>query len=67
MKCNIGKTDRNIRIIIAVLIFIVGIIFQTWWGLLGLIPLITAITGFCGLYVPFNISTVKKSEDSKKE
>ncbi|HEY9187183.1 MAG TPA: DUF2892 domain-containing protein [Ignavibacteria bacterium] len=67
MKCNIGKTDRNIRIIIAVLIFIVGIIFQTWWGLLGLIPLITAITGFCGLYVPFNISTVNKSEDSKKE
>ena len=67
MKCNIGKTDRNIRIIIAVLIFIVGIIFQTWWGLLGLIPLLTAITGFCGLYVPFNISTVKKSEDSKKE
>ncbi|HQJ74792.1 MAG TPA: DUF2892 domain-containing protein [Bacteroidota bacterium] len=67
MKCNIGKTDRNIRIIIAVLIFIVGIIFQSWWGLLGLIPLLTAITGFCGLYVPFNISTVKKSEDSKKE
>jgi len=67
MKCNIGKTDRIVRISIAVLIFIVGIIFQTWWGLLGLIPLLTAITGFCGLYVPFNISTVKKSEDSKKE
>jgi hypothetical protein len=62
MKCNIGRTDRVIRTIIAVLFFVLGLIFQTWWGLLGIVPLITVFTGFCGLYVPLKINTLKKEE-----
>jgi len=62
VKCNIGKTDRIIRAIIALLLFAVGIIFQTWWGLLGVVPLVTVFTGFCGFYVPLKISTLKKDE-----
>ncbi len=62
MKCNIGKNDRIIRGIIAAVFFAVGLIYQTWWGLLGIIPLFTAITGFCGLYVPLKINTLKKEE-----
>jgi hypothetical protein len=62
MKCNIGKTDKIIRMIIAALLFAIGLIFQTWWGLLGIIPLITAVTGFCALYVPLKINTLKKAE-----
>jgi hypothetical protein len=60
MKCNIGRTDRVIRAIIAALFFALGLIFQTWWGLLGIVPLITVVTGFCGFYVPLKISTLKK-------
>jgi hypothetical protein len=62
MKCNIGKNDKIIRTIIAVLFFAIGIIYQTWWGLLGVIPLATVITGFCGFYVPLKINTLKKEE-----
>jgi len=57
MKKNIGKTDKIIRIILGLAIGVVGVYFQSWWGLLGLIPLITAFTGMCGLYIPFGINT----------
>ncbi|MCF8335004.1 MAG: DUF2892 domain-containing protein [Bacteroidales bacterium] len=57
MKKNIGKTDKVIRIILGLVIGAVGIYFQSWWGLLGLIPLVTAFVGTCALYLPFGIST----------
>lgn len=61
MKCNMGKTDRVIRIVIALAIAAAGIILKSWWGLLALIPAITAATGFCALYKLLGISTNKKS------
>ena len=50
MKANVGKTDKIIRILIALIIAGLGIYYQSWWGLLAIIPLATAISGFCGLY-----------------
>jgi len=60
MKTNIGTADRIIRIVIGLAIIAAGIYFKSWWGAIGAIPLITALTGFCGLYVPFGISTCKR-------
>ncbi|MFP4620295.1 MAG: DUF2892 domain-containing protein [Bacteroidales bacterium] len=57
MEKNIGKTDKVIRIILGLIIGAVGVYFQSWWGLVGLIPLLTAFTGTCTLYLPFGIST----------
>jgi hypothetical protein len=62
MTCNIGKTDKIIRVIIGLVIAVSGIYFKSWWGLLAVIPLLTAALGFCGLYVPLKISTIKKKE-----
>lgn len=59
MRTNVGKTDKIIRIILGIVIFIIGIIYQSWWGLLGLIPLITGLWNFCPLYAIFGISTHK--------
>ena len=59
MKKNVGKTDKTIRIILGVLIGAAGIYFSTWWGLIGLIPLLTGIFGTCGLYSLFGVSTCK--------
>ena len=59
MKRNVGRTDKIIRIIFGLLIFTAGIIFKSWLGLFGIIPIITALTGSCGLYLPFGISTRK--------
>ncbi len=43
MTCNMGKGDRIIRGILGVVILGGGLFFQSWWGLVGLIFLITAI------------------------
>jgi len=61
MKCNVGRTDRIIRVIIGLLIGAIGIYFKSWWGLIGLIPLLTALIGWCPLYLPCKINTRKES------
>ena len=65
MTCNIGTTDRIIRLVIGVAIAALGFYFKSWWGLLAIIPLATAALGFCGLYVPLKISTIKKKKEGE--
>jgi hypothetical protein len=60
MICNVGKIDKSIRLIIGVVIAVLGLYYQSWWGLLAIIPILTAIFGFCVLYIPFKINTCKK-------
>ncbi|WP_414040607.1 DUF2892 domain-containing protein [Acidithiobacillus sp. M4-SHS-6] len=66
MPVNEGKLDRLIRVILGLVIIVVLAVFlpgaSKWWALLGLIPLITGITGFCALYTLLGIRTcpVKK-------
>ena len=60
MKSNVGSVDRLIRIIIGLIIAILGVVFDSWWGLIGLIPLATGLFKRCLLYTPFKISTAKK-------
>ncbi len=57
MKCNVGKTDRIIREVIGLAIILAGFYFKSWWGAVGLVPLLTALFRFCPAYVPFGIST----------
>lgn len=48
MKCNISKTDKNIRIVLGIIIAATGVYFKSWWGIVAIVPLITAtfrITG----------------------
>ncbi|MGE5316326.1 MAG: DUF2892 domain-containing protein [Acidobacteriota bacterium] len=61
MQPNIGPTDRILRIILG-LVLLSLIVWgpQTWWGLLGIIPLATAFVSFCPLYRIFNFSTLEK-------
>jgi len=58
---NIGNTDRVIRIVLGLGIGILGIVFKSWLGLIGIIPLATAAVSTCPLYLPFGISTRKKA------
>ncbi len=59
MKKNVGSIDRVIRVILGLAIIGLGIGFKSWLGLIGLVPIITAVIGWCPLYVPFGISTCK--------
>ncbi len=62
MQRNIGTLDRNIRLAAGAAIIGAGLYYGSWLGLLGVIPIMTAITGRCGLYCPLGISTVERKE-----
>jgi len=57
MKQNVGKVDMIIRIAIALIIGIVGITYQSWWGLIAILPLFTAFFKFCPLYTLIGCNT----------
>jgi hypothetical protein len=63
LACNVGKTDKIIRVIIGVVILGLGYAFHSWLGLIGIVPILTAVFGRCGLYYPFKINTVTKIDD----
>lgn len=62
MKCNVGPVDRLIRVVLGLIIAIVGVVFNSWWGLLGIPLIATGLFRCCLLYMPFNISTAKKEK-----
>ena len=57
MERNVGRGDQAVRIVAGVLIIAAGVVFQSWWGLVGLIPLTTGLTNRCPLYTVLHIST----------
>ena len=62
MKCNTGKTDRVLRVILGLVIISVGWFYQSWWGAIGIIPVFTAAIGWCPVYLPFGLSTCKMDD-----
>ncbi|MGC8928478.1 MAG: YgaP family membrane protein [Myxococcota bacterium] len=62
MTCNVGGFDRVLRLILGLIILALGIYFQSYLGLIGLIPLFTAIFKICPLYLPLKFSTCKNTE-----
>ena len=67
MKRNIGKTDMIIRLIGGIIIIIVGIAAGSWWGVIGLIPIITAFMKRCLPYSILGISTYKAKETTTED
>jgi hypothetical protein len=60
---NVGNVDRTIRAVLSVILFSMFFVLhgnEKWFGLLGLIPLATAISGVCPLYSLLHISTRKE-------
>jgi len=67
MNVNEGTTDKVIRIVIGlVIIIIVGFVMQSWWGLIGIVPLITGIASRCPLYSILGINTYRKTDSPVK-
>lgn len=60
MKSNVGKVDKTMRITLGIAIVGAGIYFQSLWGLVGAVPLLTASIGWCPLYAPFGLSTCSR-------
>ena len=64
MQCNVGNTDRILRITAGCLLIILaisGVIGP--WGWIGILPLITGLFRFCPAYPLLGMSTVKKNSE----
>ncbi|MCB1868546.1 MAG: DUF2892 domain-containing protein [Gammaproteobacteria bacterium] len=59
MKHNVGGIDRALRIIVGLVIIGWGIYAQSWWGAIGLVPLLTGLIGWCPAYLPFGLNSCK--------
>ncbi len=75
MRCNVGKTDKTVRIILGLVFIIAGYLlpnFIDWKGfyvlaILGVILIITSALGFCPLYLPFGINTDEDAQNERKK
>ncbi len=59
---NVGSIDRVLRVIVGLGILAAGLVLKSWWGLVGLVPLLTAAIGFCPAYLPLGLSTCAKQK-----
>ncbi|MGK7370550.1 MAG: YgaP family membrane protein [Candidatus Halalkalibacterium sp. M3_1C_030] len=66
MRHNAGRIDRSLRFLISLIIIAAGIYYQSLWGIVGIIPLVSGVTGFCPLYSIFGISTCHYEVESNK-
>ncbi|HHQ69351.1 MAG TPA: DUF2892 domain-containing protein [Halothiobacillaceae bacterium] len=57
-KVNVGKVDKYARIGIGALLILLAIFGVIgWWGLIGIIPLVTGIINFCPVYTLIGLDT----------
>ena len=62
MKNNIGNIERIVRIVVGAGIMSLAVIGpQSLWALLGAIPLVTGLVGWCPPYALLGISTCGKT------
>lgn len=56
---NAGPLDRAIRVVLGLaLLALVFVGPESLWGLVGVVPLVTGIAGYCPLYAMLGFSTV---------
>lgn len=57
---NLGRLDRAVRLVAGLLALALGLAFGSWWGLVGLVFLVSGLVGFCPLYRLFGASTGRR-------
>jgi hypothetical protein len=68
MQKNIGKKDKIIRAVLGALVLLWGFYAKNWWGVIGIILLVTSLVNWCPLYTIFKFSTnEERLSDSTSE
>ncbi|MEC5215698.1 hypothetical protein RCH09_000629 [Actimicrobium sp. GrIS 1.19] len=60
MNKNVGGIDRVARILLGIIVLSLYFVLEgnlRWWALVGFVPLMTGLIGWCPAYVPFGIKT----------
>lgn len=64
MSANLGSIDRILRIVVGVAAVTFAMLSDhelAIWGAIGVVPLFTAVVGWCPAYLPFGIKTCKSN------
>lgn len=68
MLKNEGMVDRNLRVLLGIALLAFTVVGpRTLWGLVGLIPLVTGLVGFCPIYRLFGVSTCEHDKGVSPE
>lgn len=62
MKCNVGKTDRILRVLLGLTIAGIGIYYNSWWGAIGLVFILTSLISWCPIYRIFGATTCEPKD-----
>ena len=60
MEINVGKVDRGIRVIMGLALLSLLFVLSgnlRWFGLIGIVPLMTGLAGNCPMYHLFGFSS----------
>ena len=63
MKRNVGATDQITRVVIGVVLLAAVFYVEgplRWLGLIGVLPLLTGVFGYCPAYRVFDFSTCSR-------
>lgn len=64
MKKNVGGFDRGLRIVVGLVLLGLGYWNQSYWGFVGLVPIVTAAMGWCPAYTLLGFSSCPMKGDS---
>ena len=67
MKANVGGVDKILRIVVGLVLLSLILILEgdtRWWGLVGIVPLVTGLFNFCPLYSLLGINTCPLKDKS---
>lgn len=60
MQANVGGMDKIARIVVGLALLTMTVVGpKTLWGLIGVVPLATALLNFCPAYTLLGINTCK--------
>jgi len=65
MKPNVGNLDRILRYVVGLALLGAGLYFKSWWGLVGLLPILTGLVRFCPAYLPIGLNTCARPDDKR--
>ena len=60
VKTNVGGIDRVLRIVVGSASIAWAFLGGPVWAWVGVVPLVTALVGFCPVYPIVGVSTAKK-------
>ena len=64
MKSNVGTADRMFRVVLGLALLSLIVLLKTdlrWFGLIGLVPLVTGLASWCPLYAMLGLNSCPAS------